>query len=416
MSKKFILKESTRKRCKIVPATDELIQMFRPISLDHFSYLWEVPTIEFSIFIRIEKEIIEYIRPSELSHELLQHIWAVSLRDDAGVDVFIQKKDFPKFEHTLAFVRQKKINHLIEKDPSLDRKTLEVFGDLSGASQMILRGGITKSVAERVKSAAAHMVNQLMDNDFAMSTLSRMITIDPTLYDHSASVAMFATIMARQYVNPNLPFKDAEILTQCGLYHDAGKSCIPNAILNKPGSFTPEEFEVMKTHALLGYKELSHAINSGAPIDELAARVALEHHERFTGKGYPMGKRGRLEEDPIHGIHIYTRMVSIADAYSALLMKRVYKPALPVEMALEMLQRSPDDFDSAIMEPFIEGVRGSLKQLKVKRDKMRAGNIYMLGEHDNLVAKINETRQANLKPDAGEPEEALPRKLPKAGP
>ncbi|MCX6129164.1 MAG: hypothetical protein NTX25_08905, partial [Proteobacteria bacterium] len=175
-------------------ADESSLQAFRPISLELFSYLWEVPTIDFSIFIRVEDEIIEYIRASELSIELLQHIWSASLKDQGGVDVFLAKRDYPKFEHAISYVRQKKINLLLEKDSSLDRKTLEIFADLSGASQMVLRGGVTKLVAERVKTAAAFMVSQLMGNELAISTLCRMIAIDPTLYDHSASVAMFGRL------------------------------------------------------------------------------------------------------------------------------------------------------------------------------------------------------------------------------
>jgi HD-GYP domain-containing protein (c-di-GMP phosphodiesterase class II) len=395
-SKKFIIKDSTRKRCKIFPADEASLQQFRPISLELFSYLWEVPTIEFSIYIRVEEEMIEYIRAAELTKELLDHVYAASIREKSEVEVFIAKKDYPKFEHTLSYVRTRKINALLEKDPSLDRKTLEIFGDLSAASQMILRGGVNKQVAERVKSAAAFMVNQLMANDLAMSTLSKMITIDPTLYDHSASVAMFSTIMAKQYIDPRLPFKDAEVIAQCGLYHDAGKSCIPHAILNKPGAFTPDEFDVMKTHVQFGHKELMNAIENGAPIDEIVARVALEHHERFTGRGYPAGKRGRWEEDPELGIHVYSRIISIADAYSALLMKRVYKPALPAEKALELLERSaPDDFDPEIFQPFVAGVRVSLDALKKRKDVLEknTGAIYMIDSNETLVKQIQETRK-----------------------
>lgn len=395
-SKKFIIKDSTRKRCKIFPADEATLQQFRPISLELFSYLWEVPTIEFSIYIRVEEEMIEYIRAAELTKELLDHVYAASIREKSEVEVFIAKKDYPKFEHTLSYVRTRKINALLEKDPSLDRKTLEIFGDLSAASQMILRGGVNKQVAERVKSAAAFMVNQLMANDLAMSTLSKMITIDPTLYDHSASVAMFSTIMAKQYIDPRLPFKDAEVIAQCGLYHDAGKSCIPHAILNKPGAFTPDEFDVMKTHVQFGHKELMNAIENGAPIDEIVARVALEHHERFTGRGYPAGKRGRWEEDPELGIHVYSRIISIADAYSALLMKRVYKPALPAEKALELLERSaPDDFDPEIFQPFVAGVRVSLDALKKRKDVLEknTGAIYMIDSNETLVKQIQDTRK-----------------------
>jgi putative two-component system response regulator len=115
----------------------------------------------------------------------------------------------------------------------------------------------------------------------------------------------------------------------------------------------------MKTHFQFGHKELMNAIQNGAPFHEIVARVALEHHERFTGKGYASRKRGHWEEDPELGIHVYSRIISIAAAYSALLMKRVYKPALPAENALELMERSaPDDFDPEIFKPFFPRASG----------------------------------------------------------
>ncbi len=152
----------------------------------------------------------------------------------------------------------------------------------------------------------------------------------------------------------------------------------------------------MKTHVQYGHKELMNAISNGAPIEEIVARVALEHHERFTGKGYPAGRRGRLEEDPELGIHVYSRIISIADAYSALLMKRVYKPALPAEKALELMERSaPDDFDSEIFQPFATGVKGSLSALKKKKDKMEGngGSIYMIDANESLVKQIQDSKK-----------------------
>lgn len=394
MTKKFAIKEETRKRCKIIVAKAENRAHFRQVSLEHFSYLRELKSIDFSLFIRVDDEIIEFIRPAEFSLVLLDQIWNSSLKEDAEIDVFVLKKEYARFSYSLSKVRQKKISLLLEKDPSLDRKTLETFANLSEASQMILRGGITQSVVEHVKGSAAFMVKQLMDNELAMSTLSRMVTIDPTLYDHSASVAMFSTIMAKQYVNPQLSIREAEVIAQCGLYHDTGKSCLPHAILNKPGSFTGGEYEIMKTHVEHGHRELMQVIDSGAPIDQLVALVAIEHHERFHGHGYPKGKRGRAEEDPQNGIHIFSRIVSIADAYSALLMKRVYKPALAAENAIELMKQSaPKDFDLEIFEPFIRGVEGSLRSLEDRRKKMQLGKIYFSDSEVTVLDQIKSQQQ-----------------------
>ncbi|MDQ3232910.1 MAG: hypothetical protein M3Q07_13915, partial [Pseudobdellovibrionaceae bacterium] len=126
-------------------------------------------------------------------------------------------------------------------------------------------------------------------------------------------------------------------------------------------------------------------------------------HERFTGKGYPAGRRGRWEEDQELGIHVYSRIISIADAYSALLMKRVYKPALPAEKALELMERSaPDDFDPEIFAPFVTGVRSSLSTLKKKQDVIQAntGAIYMIDADDTLVKQIQEQRKQQAAPVA----------------
>ena len=127
--------------------------------------------------------------------------------------------------------------------------------------------------------------------------------------------------MQKQYYGDKASKKEIDLIAECGLYHDAGKANIPNSILNKPGKFTDEEYEIMKTHAYLGYKILSKAIKDGCPIEEIVARVALEHHERFKGNGYPYGRVGKFEDDPENGIHVYSRIVAIADCYSALLME-----------------------------------------------------------------------------------------------
>ena len=125
----------------------------------------------------------------------------------------------------------------------------------------------------------------------------------------------------------------------------------------------------MKTHTHLGCKELEEAKKSGAPIDDIVCRVALEHHERFLGHGYPFGKKGRLEDDPSNGIHINSRFVAIADAYSALLMKRVYKPALSPEKALTLMSQNADkDFDMEIYNSFVNTIKRSLNYLDEQRE------------------------------------------------
>lgn len=114
--------------------------------------------------------------------------------------------------------------------------------------------------------------------------------------------------------------------------HDIGKMSIDDAILNKPGRLTPEEFEVMKTHTTIGADMLcelgSH--HAGNALLEYAYQIARWHHERWDGKGYPDGLKG--DEIPIAA-----QVVSVADVYDALTSVRVYKDAIPHEQAIQMI-------------------------------------------------------------------------------
>lgn len=398
-SKKFVLREATRKRCKIVKTSEKLLKRFMPISLEMFPYLREAKAIDFSIYFHNDDEMVEFIKPNELSGELLASMVKAVQKPGASVEICLLKSDYAKFEAVISAVRDKKIRAVIEKDPTLDSKVIEVYSTLSSASQMIVRGGITNLVAGKATSATAHLMSTQMNSEVAVGTLSRMINCDSTLYDHSASVAMLAAVIATSFLKKPLDKKESAVIAQCGLYHDAGKSCVPNHVLNKPGLFTPEEFEIMKTHTIHGHQELQKAIKRGAPIHDLAARVAFEHHERFTGKGYPEKKAGRLEESE-NGIHLYTRIVSIADVYSALLMKRVYKESLSSLEAITLMAKVADnDFDPEIFNPFYDHIMKSIEVFKQreKEYKENYGSVKMIDEKDSFGKAIAENQSSNRK-------------------
>jgi HD-GYP domain-containing protein (c-di-GMP phosphodiesterase class II) len=180
----------------------------------------------------------------------------------------------------------------------------------------------------------------------------------------SYAVAIYEQWASRAGMSQEEIEKSRDVLRMAAMLHDVGKVAISDAILKKPGSFTPEEYAIMKQHTYLGARLFSDLYSD---FDEAASMVALNHHEYFNGAGYPgyinpgdgtvlpqyanadgtpRGKRG--EEIPVFG-----RVVAIADVYDALSCRRVYKEAWDQPRVLETLRSvSGKQFDPSMLDAF----------------------------------------------------------------
>ena len=139
--------------------------------------------------------------------------------------------------------------------------------------------------------------------------------------------------------------------------HDVGKINISDKILNKPGKLTDEEFEIMKTHTTAGREIIEKAINTvkGEVYLKEARNMAAYHHERWDGKGYPEGLHGEV-------IPLSARIMAVADVFDALSSARVYKPAFPLEKALDIIKEGAGtQFDPKCVEVFLD----ALPEIKV---------------------------------------------------
>ncbi len=159
---------------------------------------------------------------------------------------------------------------------------------------------------------------------------------------HIARMSRYATLLARHC---GLDETECERIRMASPMHDLGKIGIADGILFKPGPLTPGEFEVIKQHAELGYAILA---KSDHPLLQLAASIARSHHERWDGSGYPRGLAGT-------GIPQEGRITAVADVFDALVSRRVYKSAFPVEQAADVIRRGrATHFDPEVVDAFDE--------------------------------------------------------------
>lgn len=187
---------------------------------------------------------------------------------------------------------------------------------------------------------------------------------DPETGAHILRMANYSKLIG---ANMGLSEMQQQMLLDAAPMHDIGKVGIPDHILLKPGKLSPEEFAIMKTHATLGYQILA---GSQSEIVRTGAQIALSHHEKFDGSGYPQGLAGEA-------IPLFARIVAVADVFDALTSERPYKSAWPLEKAVEFLREgSGHHFDPACVDAFLLHWDQVLEiRERYKDDKNEAGGL-----------------------------------------
>ncbi|MCL6477124.1 MAG: HD-GYP domain-containing protein [Peptococcaceae bacterium] len=205
-------------------------------------------------------------------------------------------------------------------------------------------GGVVKKAAilsREISANISEIVDQLLANRQVMVNLVDIRTYDEYTFNHSVNVCVLSVLtgIALGYGRDKL-----SVLAMGALLHDVGKIQVSRELLEKPGGLSPEEYESVKKHSQYGFE----IIKSSFITDIVAASVALQHHERFDGQGYPNGLKGKQ-------IHEFSRIAGIADTYDAITSDRVYRKAIPPNEAYEFISscggiRFDDDITKAFLE------------------------------------------------------------------
>jgi diguanylate cyclase (GGDEF)-like protein len=161
---------------------------------------------------------------------------------------------------------------------------------------------------------------------------------------HTERMSRYCELLARRL---GLHDERCELIRLASALHDVGKIAIPDRILLKPGGLTESERRVMERHAEIGHRLLA---DSSSELLDVAAAIALSHHERFDGTGYPQGLAG--EAIPLEG-----RIAAVADVFDAITSSRVYRPALPLDEAIDVLREGHGtQFDPLVLDLFMEAL------------------------------------------------------------
>lgn len=281
-----------------------------------------------TIFDKSDYKVITQVG-TDINHQLddnLKNLMnnAIKMRESVFEnDTFIAYLPSLSAQESLIYLKGVDINHIKE----LDIQLLQMFCRSAGIAfdNLMMKTEVQKTQAE--------VINRLGNAVESRSKESG---------NHIRRMSAFSGIIAKQL---GIPPYECEILELATPMHDIGKIATPDSILLKPGRLDTSEFEIMKQHASIGYEILE---GSELPIITAAATIAHQHHEKFDGSGYPHGLKG--EE-----IHIFSRIVAVADVFDALLHKRCYKPAWTLDDVLELIkEQRAKHFDPKIVDAFFE--------------------------------------------------------------
>ncbi len=243
-----------------------------------------------------------------------------------------------------------------------------------------------KEVYTNVKGIK-EIINEIInDVIFSKNILEHLINIsiyDDYTMNHSLNVMMLSTVIAR---DKNFNMKEIKKLALGCIFHDIGKTFIPIEIINKPDKLTDEEFEIVKSHSEKGYEFLKNYTN--LPLTSI--NIALCHHEREDGSGYPRGLKGKE-------IHLFSKIASICDVFDALTSDRPYRRATPVNEAMEYLfAAGGDEFSVETIKIFAESINVFPKDTLVRLSDGREGIIYEANNQIHSRPKIKVYGQENM--------------------
>lgn len=280
--------------------------------------------------------IVDYMMPAPDGLEFIRQFREMNGKQDVPV-IMITANDLKEIRYTaLQTGATDFLTKPVDKNEFIAR--IRNMGVLRRSQKLLADRAAL--LTEEVATATASIIERERETIFRLSKAAEYR--DPETGGHILRMAHYSRLIAERL---GLPPQEQQLLFEAAPMHDIGKVGISDQILLKPGRLSGEEFVIMKRHAEIGHQILH---NSTSPILNAAAMVALTHHEKFDGSGYPQELKG--EGIPLHG-----RIVAVADVFDALTSARPYKVAWELDAAKDfILTNSGSHFDPGCVAAFLD--------------------------------------------------------------
>ncbi|MEE1361889.1 MAG: response regulator [Selenomonadaceae bacterium] len=276
-------------------------------------------------------EVLDYMKRAEL----IDYIPVIMITGDTDDEVAVQA-----YEYSAADIIYKPFNQEIIMRRS--QNLIEQYENRNRMEQLL---------DERTRELRESQEKLAKNNEFLINALGSVVEFRSLESgEHIQRVKGFTKILLK-YVQNNYPeynLTDSQInmISSAAALHDVGKIAVPDAVLNKPGKLTYEEFNIIKRHTIYGCQILEQFKQDDSEFYKYCYDICRWHHEKYDGNGYPDRLSG---ED----IPIWAQVVAVADCFDALVSKRVYKDSYPVEKAMDMINNGEcGAFSDKIMDCF----------------------------------------------------------------
>lgn len=363
------LKQETIDRCAIAKFADcQKYYLFAsPRCLNSFDNLPLSALPTFSVYVKILDNIVEYMQPVEYKQQYVDEMRRAT-RKGENYHIMIKKSDVAQFQAFMASDRARREKSLRDSlNPDL-MKIANNYFNLIQINGDVVKYGPSYDNVQRLRGVIKSILDNLVDGQSIIRFILAVYDNDPGLIDHAAAV----TLMSLWYGKFALKMANISLteFVVCAALHDVGKNKISLDILDKASSLTAKESSEFRNHTIYGRNMLEMLFINCPNVPLEAAYVAIQHHEKFNGTGYPFCRSGTEEKNGKAGICKAARAVAIIDMFVNLISKRPMKDHLtPSEAVTKIKDESGVAFDPEYVTLFLNEIYQSVQQFRAEKKR-----------------------------------------------